>query len=73
MTTMRRVYLKALHHEHAVALENQRHPAQFAALAEHDALRKQGFKCQPCPATLGHDFGRALRRRTARAQRFNIA
>ena len=52
--TKRREYLEALHqqqryreYERAVALENQRHRAQLAALAEREALRKRGSFHQP--------------------------
>ena len=39
-------------------------PSSLPSQAEHYALRKQGFKYQPCPATpSGRDFGRASRRR----------
>ena len=59
--TKRREYLEALYHqqqqqqqqhreyERAVALENQRHRAQLAALAEREALRKQGPPYQTHP------------------------
>jgi len=54
--TKRREYLEALHqqqqhceYERAVALENQRHRAQLAALAEREVLRKQGSPHQPRP------------------------
>jgi len=53
--TKRREYLEALHqqqqqheYEHTVALENQCHRAQLAALAEREALRKRGSRYQPC-------------------------
>ena len=52
--TKRREYREALHHQHhqceyerAVALENQRHRAQLAALAEREALRKRGSRYRP--------------------------
>ena len=52
----RRGYLEALHqqqqhreYERAVALENQRHRAQLAALAEREALRKRGSPYQTHP------------------------
>jgi len=78
----RRGYLEALHqqqqlreYEHAVALENQHHRAQLAALAEREVLRKRRSPYQTQPflntgandaqfmRTPRHDDGR---RQTAR-------
>jgi len=52
----RRGYIEALHkqqqhreYERALALENQRHRSQLAALAEREALRKRGSPYQTPP------------------------